>query len=71
MAQLIRTLGGLPEFVTEAESLSSQMSSARIAVKDCLGCFAYVLGPEDDFCLRVNTLHTYLEANREVNLQVT
>ncbi len=57
--------GGLPEMVTASQSLATSMSSARITEKDGLGCYAYVMDGTD-YCLRVNTVQAYLDANRDV-----
>jgi len=56
--------GGLPESVLNQETLESEMSSSSRRNNDGLGCFACVL--EEGFCMRVNTIQTYLDANREI-----
>lgn len=59
-----KLLEAVPEHVLNVGTLADTMSSSVVSNKDFLGCFAYIL--EEGYCLRVNTIQTYLEANRDV-----
>jgi len=56
--------GAIPEQVLNIETIATAMSSSTATNTDGLGIFCYVM--EDGYCIRVNTLLNYFEANKDV-----
>jgi len=59
----------VPTEVLHPNTLAYEMSSSNSGQMDNLGCFAFVM--EEGFCARVNTVQSYLDANREISKGIT
>jgi len=61
----------VPEHVKRPKSFAYEMSASSSAESDCLGCFAYVLPADSGYCVRVNTIQSYIDANNTIPRSVT
>ncbi len=64
---------GVPEFALHSrDTLALDMSSTSNSLVDQLGCFVYMMPhTKDNYCIRVNTIRSYVDANRDVARGIT
>jgi len=56
--------GGVPEELLHPTTLAHEFSSSKSGNHDNMGAFAFVM--QDGLCTRVNTIQSYVDANREI-----